>query len=212
MTTILAIDTSTGPCSVAVWHDGRIAVYVENSKPVMQSASLMPMVEDTLAESGLCYKDLNLVAATVGPGSFTGIRVGLASAIGIAYATAIPGVGYTTLEVLAHAAGKQAGPVLSALNAGKGEYYYQPYEISPRWQALSEPAVGSPETVASTLGTPALTSGNVVLEKTGFTPVPVDFPRADILAGLAASDSDGLTELKPFYIRAPDAKLPTKHL
>jgi len=76
-TSILAIDSATGPCSVAVWDGNRIAAYVENLKPIMQSASLIPMVEEALRQSGKDYKDMGCIAAAIGPGSFTGIRVAL---------------------------------------------------------------------------------------------------------------------------------------
>jgi tRNA threonylcarbamoyladenosine biosynthesis protein TsaB len=200
MTTILAIDCATGPCSVAIWDGSRIAAYVENLKPVMQSASLIPMVETALKQSGMVYKDIGLVAATVGPGSFTGIRVGLAAAKGIAYAANVPSRGFTTLDVLAFAARKQGGNILALLQAGKGEYYYQYTEKSP--------SVAAPQQIiAETPSLPVLIAGNVPLAADGFTSSDITFPRADALAELAASNAAYL-ELKPFYIRPPDAKLP----
>lgn len=193
MTTILALDAATGPCSVAVLKDGHVAAYVENLKPVMQSASLMPMVEEALEKSGVSYTDLTAVACTIGPGSFTGIRVALAAARGICFAAKIPGLGFTTLEVLAHAAGEKHA--LAALNAGKGEYYYQPYKNGP----LHEPRVGTLEAaVASAPG--ALLIGNAP-DSSGHP-----FPRADALARLAASNASKAAALHPFYIRLPDAK------
>src|SRR5438105_2329637 len=98
MTTILAIDTATGPCSVAVWKNGSIAAYCEELRTSAQSTMLMPMIEKALLKSHTEYGDLSAVAATIGPGSFTGIRVGLAAARGIAFAAGIKGLGFTTLE------------------------------------------------------------------------------------------------------------------
>ena len=205
MTTILAIDCATGPCSVAVWDGQTIAAYVENLKPVMQSASLIPMVEDALKQSGMTYKDIGLVAATVGPGSFTGIRVGLAAAQGIAYAAKIPSKGFTTLEVLVFAADPNA-TTLAILQAGKGEWYYQYFAPSPHPKPLSEPKVGVLELAVAEAPSATITvSGNA---STSFASCGVTFPRADALARLAAT-SHAYQELRPFYIRPPDAKLPT---
>ncbi len=201
MPTILAIDTSTGPCSVAVWHNGKITAYVENTKPVVQSAELIGMIEAALKQSAITYNDLTQIAATTGPGSFTGIRVGLASARGIAFATKRPTVGYTTLEVVAAAARKEnPGPVLAVLNAGKGEYYYQPFDASGT--PLAEPLLAAPETALALGGTIA---GNIP----GAT-CSITFPRAHALAELAALKPAGSQALRPYYIRPPDAKLPTK--
>ncbi len=206
---LLAIDTATGPCSVAVWKDGGLAAYVEEVKPTQQSASLMLMVEQALASAGVSYKDLSLVACTTGPGSFTGIRVGLASASGIAFAAKIAGAGYTTLEVLAFGARKTlAGEtvILAVLNAGKGEFYFQSFAASP-FAAIGEPQLGSLEQAAALAGAGALQCGNVAAMQ-GFRDVGMPFPRADALAELAALKGDG-GALRPYYIRDADAKLPT---
>jgi len=199
MTAILAIDTATGPCSVAIWHNGRVSAYVENRAPVMQSASLVPMVEEALKQAGLGYRDLATVACTTGPGSFTGIRVGLATASGIAFASSIKGIGFTTLEVMAFAARKHAAPaqaVLALLNAGKGEYYYQCFPGG-------EPRLAALEQALADAGAGALIASNVP----SIANCDVTFPRADALAELAAT-SHASAALAPFYIRPPDAKLP----
>jgi tRNA threonylcarbamoyl adenosine modification protein YeaZ len=193
MTTILALETATGPCSVAVWKQGRIAAYVEQLRPVMQSASLMPMVEEVLEKSATAYDDLTAVACTIGPGSFTGIRVALAAARGICFAAKVKGLGFTTLAVLASAAGGEK-KILAALNAGKGEYYYQLFKNSP----LGEPTVG-PLDAALALAPDALLIGNAPAASGH------PFPRADALAALAATEKNALP-LRPFYIRPPDAK------
>lgn len=210
MTTILALDTATGPCSVALWKNGQVAAYLENTQmPVRQSACLLPMVEQALAQTNTSYHDLNTVAATVGPGSFTGIRIALAAAHGIAFAANVRETGFTTLEVLAYAA-RTEGQILSILTAGKGEYYYQYFETSPHWRPLSEPMLGTLEqAIEAAADEPATISGNAVISHPGFATSPITFPRADALAELAATQTASLA-LKPFYIRPPDAKLPTK--
>jgi len=206
MTTILALDCATGPCSVALWHDGKIVAYVENLTPVVQSACLIPMVEEALKQGNLSYKDLTMVAATVGPGSFTGIRIGLAAAKGIAYAAGIPNQGYTTLEVLAFATRTEKNPTLALLQAGKGECYYQ-YFVGGT--PVAEAQLGTTEQImAQSTALPTAVCGNIALKNNDFIETGLTFPRADILAELAATASKYLP-LTPLYIRPPDAKLPT---
>ena len=233
MTTILAIDSATGPCSVALWKGGRVAAYLENLKPSAQSAVLLPMIEEALKQNNIHYRDLSHIAATVGPGSFTGIRAGLAAARGIAFSAGIKSLGFTTLEVMAFAAyasysspirgevrrgaghgkAEQASPhpnppstgegnILAILNAGKGEYYYQAYQTSPQWQPLCDAKLGLlQDAMASAEG--AFITSNVDT---------AHFPRADALAELAATREASAQFLTPFYIRLPDAKLPSKNL
>jgi tRNA threonylcarbamoyladenosine biosynthesis protein TsaB len=201
MPTILAFDTATGPLSVALWKGGKLASYIENPASVMQSAQLVPMIEQALRETQTTYKNLSAVACTIGPGSFTGIRVGLATARGICLAGAIKGVGFTTLEVLAMSARKSGLPVLALLTAGKGEHYYQGF--SSHGKPLFEPKLGLLEDAAKAMQTPFVTIGNASLQ--GVKALPVTFPRADALAELAATQHDTTAALKPFYIRPPDA-------
>lgn len=196
---ILAIDSATGPCSVALWAGGRVLAYREELAPVMQSARMMPMVAAALHEAGLTYKDVGLVAATVGPGSFTGIRVALAAARGIAFAAGIATAGYTSLAVLAHGCA-EPGAVLAVLNAGKGECYYQLFDSGHAHG--HDVQLGTPEVALSHAG-----SAHVVGNLPGM--LPPHHPRADVLASLAASGAAS-QPLSPFYIRPPDAKLPTK--
>ncbi len=202
MVNILAIDTSVGPTSVAVCKNGHIAATLEDMGTAVQSARLLPMIEEALEKSSTSYKDLSAVACTIGPGSFTGIRIALSAARGIALATDIKGLGFTTLEVLAFAANKQSkSPVLTLLNAGKGEVYYQGFDaMKPRFEAR----LGTLEKAASDMHGDFSTAGNVTM--IGRTPLPIAFPRADALAELAATHTSATQDLAPFYIRPPDAK------
>jgi tRNA threonylcarbamoyladenosine biosynthesis protein TsaB len=208
---ILALDASTGPCSVAIWLDGKVTACEETLKSTQQSARLLPMTESVLAQSGIGYKDLTAIAATIGPGSFTGIRIALAAAQGIAMAAGLTPMGFGTLEVLAFAA-QSANPsngatVLALINAGKGECYYQ-YA-----RPMAAPLVGTLE--AALEEAPAnhvLVAGNVLVERAGFSMSNITYPRADALARLAASGNRPHQPLRPLYIRPPDAKLPKEHL
>lgn len=198
MVNFLGIDTSTGPCSVAVWKNGNIAATLEDPGTATQSASLMPMIEKALQKSGLGYRDLAAVACTIGPGSFTGIRVGLSAARGIMLAAGIKGLGFTTLEVLAFAARKSGTPILAALQAGKGEVYYQGFDTAPGWQPRFAACLGTLAAAIASMPAEAQLVGNVKDASA--------FPRADMLCELAATHAAQAQPLSPFYIRPPDAK------
>ncbi|MCH7931874.1 MAG: tRNA (adenosine(37)-N6)-threonylcarbamoyltransferase complex dimerization subunit type 1 TsaB, partial [Proteobacteria bacterium] len=92
---VLALDTATAACSVALWSDGTVLAQRFATMARGHAEALMPMVEAVMAEAGLAFADLDLVATTVGPGTFTGLRVGLAAARGLALAGGLPIVGVT---------------------------------------------------------------------------------------------------------------------
>lgn len=203
---ILAIDTATGPSSVALASGNNVLSYIENMDSSAQSSQLVPMVEHALAKAGLSYAGLDAIACTVGPGSFTGLRVGLASARAIGLATAKPVLGFTTLEVLAYAASLQAKhsqPILAALNAGKGEEYLQRFHSVP-FAANGDPWVGKAADISPNATDGALLCGNVDLP--GLTHAGVRHPRADALAMLAMHGTLPVRPPSPLYIRPPDAK------
>ena len=207
--TILAIDSATGPCSVALWKNGRVASCLENMQPHSQSAALMPMVEEILLKDNLVYGGLSAIAATIGPGSFTGIRVGLAAARGIAFAAGIKSLGFTTLEVMAFAARAQAKHILAVLNAGKGEFYAQRFATAPHFHAVSEAMLGKPEDIMSSACPETYVVSNADTSRPSSV---ICHPSAAALAELAATHETGAQPLTPFYIRPPDAKLPAKKL
>lgn len=197
MAVILAIDASIGRCSAAVWREGKAVAYRELLETTKQSSQLLPLIEATLQDAKLDYKDLNLVACTIGPGSFTGIRIGIATARGIAFAANIPSLGFTTLEVMAHATG--ASHTLAIVNAGKGEVYYQAFGNSP-----CEPSIGKLDDVLKLYPNHSLACS--VPLPAGYATPAITHPRADALAELAATQAQHAVPLAPFYIRPPDAK------
>ena len=125
MTRLLAIDCAAGACSVAVRDASGILAAAHSAMERGQAEALMPMVADVLAEAGIVASDLGAVAATVGPGSFTGVRIGLAAARGIALAAGLPTVPVTTLEAIAEAAGPGDQPLLVVLDAKRSDVYGQ---------------------------------------------------------------------------------------
>jgi len=98
---ILAIESSAGAASAAFMDEGRLLAYAYQNNGLTHSATLMAMVQDMLKNSGLRLKDADAVAAAVGPGSFTGLRIGVAAAKGLAWGADIPCIGVSTLEAMA---------------------------------------------------------------------------------------------------------------
>lgn len=98
---LLAFDCATSVRSVAVWHEGKILSHLQEQASTGEAQRLIPLIEAAMADVGMDYRDLDGVAVTLGPGSFTGIRVGLATARGICLAAEKPLIGVTTLEALA---------------------------------------------------------------------------------------------------------------
>jgi tRNA threonylcarbamoyladenosine biosynthesis protein TsaB len=138
---ILAIDTAS-TCSVAVACDGRIVARRHADIARGHAEALMPMIAAALAETGIGYDDLDLIAAAIGPGSFTGLRTGLAAARGLALALGVPTRGVTSLEAAA-AAAACGEPVLVVLESKRADIYAQSFDAT--LAPLGEPAVVSPD-------------------------------------------------------------------
>ena len=118
---LLAFETSTEACSVAIWRDGEVLERHEVA-PRRHAELVLPWAEGLLAEAGLSRTMLDAVAVGRGPGAFTGVRLGIATAQGIALALDLPMLPVSTLAALAMAA-PEPGPVLAAIDARMGEVY-----------------------------------------------------------------------------------------
>jgi tRNA threonylcarbamoyladenosine biosynthesis protein TsaB len=98
---VLGLDSALTACSAALWQDGEILARRMEVMPRGQSEALMPMAVAVMGEADLAFEELDRLGVTVGPGSFTGLRIGLAAARGMAVALRLPLVGVTTLEAVA---------------------------------------------------------------------------------------------------------------
>src|SRR5690554_6663319 len=124
---ILAIDTTTAVCSAALADEGQLLAEVTTNIPRTHSQRLMPLVDSLFQETGLTPQDLDLLAVTRGPGSFTGLRIGIATIKGLGLALDIPVVGASSLQVLAHNFGGEAY-VCPVLNARRDQVYTALFE------------------------------------------------------------------------------------
>ena len=183
---ILAFDTVLDACSAAVWDDTVVAAACEMRR-AGHAEALVPMIENVMAEAGCSYADLDVVAVTRGPGSFTGLRIGLAAARAIALAAARPAIGLTSLEVVAAAARshvRPGEPILVALDARRGAIYAQVFELDG-------------EDVRATSAARRIEAGEatVLLRRAG--PVRGGVLVGDAAALVAAAHGDGAFRVAP---------------
>ena len=121
---VLAFDTCLGAVSVAVRWQGPggdwLTRHAHEARERGHAERLIPMMAEVMEEAGLAFSDLHRIAVTVGPGTFTGVRVGVAAARGLALASGVAVVGTTTLAVMAHQADQLLGPARARPSAGGG--------------------------------------------------------------------------------------------
>jgi len=223
---ILAFDTVLDACSAAVW-DGTVVAAAREMRRAGHAEALVPMIEHVMAEAGCSYADLDVVAVTRGPGSFTGLRVGLAAARAIALAAARPALGLTALEVVAAATRghvRPGEPILVSLDARRGAIYAQAFVLEGEdVRATSEARRIEPDEAAGLLPRRGAVGGGVVVGDAaalvaaafvdgGFTvgPSPA-LPDAAVLAALAATRIGRLgmpngEPPTPLYLRPPGAR------
>lgn len=125
---ILALETSAKAVSAAVTEDGAVAASCYQCTGLTHSRTLMPMVEAMLRNADLTTSDLGAIAVAAGPGSFTGIRIGVAAAKGLAFALSLPTVGVSTLEAMARNVAFADGVIVCAMDARRGQFYNAVFE------------------------------------------------------------------------------------
>ncbi|MCW9035509.1 MAG: tRNA (adenosine(37)-N6)-threonylcarbamoyltransferase complex dimerization subunit type 1 TsaB [Rhodospirillales bacterium] len=214
---ILALDTATNACSVALRFNGELKARLFEEMPRGQSEALVPMVLDCLEQGGTTFEELDALAVTIGPGAFTGLRIGLSTARALALAAKLPLIGVTSLEAVAHGISEDERKdhnILVVLDAKRSDVYCQIFDnqLSP----TSEPQTFLPEELPGLTGDgPLLLVGDYAPRLGNIFPEAVlsqanGLPDAAIVAQLA--EQKGLPkeviQIDPLYIRPPDAKLP----
>jgi len=140
---VLALETSTEYCSVALWQDGR-SYELNELVGQKHSERLISMVDEVLKDAGIKIQQLDGIAFGKGPGSFTGVRIACGAAQGLAFGTDLPVAGICTLEALAEASGKTR--VIAVLDARMGEIYHAAYEkLNGFWAEACSPCLCKPE-------------------------------------------------------------------
>lgn len=221
---VLALDTATRSCSVAVAIDGKPAAEVTTLSNRTHSLHLMGMIRDVLALAELGLKDIDGFAVTIGPGSFTGLRIGISTAKGLAFAAGKPCVGVSSLEALASVCLPWPDRICVLMDARKGEVYTAVYqELDGRLERIGDERVVAPEAILRTIASPHLFVGEgvplyekmiraIVAENARWAPGDRLFPKASSVARLAidrlaGATADGVDLLVPRYIRQSDSEL-----
>lgn len=219
---LLALDTTLQACSAAVLRgegDDRQIFAAFERRERGHAEAIMPMIHALMETAGLDWQALDRIAATTGPGSFTGVRVGVAAARGLALATGAALTGITTLAVIARGAmdreDEAAELIAAAADARRGQVYFALFDAAGR--ALCDHMALSPHEAAGLV--PA--SRRVVLagsgagavaealdeRRTDLVTVASDVePEASVLAHMAVSRPPEDGPLRPVYLRPPDAK------
>jgi len=226
---VLALDTSHGHGSVAVVRDRNILGEIVFDASDTHSATLMPAIDYCLKVSKVQISDMDYFAVVIGPGSFTGLRIGLATVKAFCAATGKGVVPLTSLEVLAGAFPFSTRPILTLIDARRGEVYGALYKMDGvRPQPLVGPFSSKPADLSKVLkgynsssgfivcGTGAIRYRETIETALGnshhFAPERWALPSASILAFLSNQREPivgaDLNNLEPEYIRPPDAKIP----
>lgn len=223
---LLVIDTSTTANSIAVTEDGRLLAELLVNPEAGNSASLMGSLDMVLRSAGITTGGLDAIGVSLGPGSFTGLRVGIAAAKGLSLATGIPVVGFSSLAMLAMNLPHASLPVCPLLDARKSEVYGALYRCGAVPEATIRDMVARPADLLEKiggetlfLGSGALRYRDLIVEKLGasahFAPSVCHQPRASAGALLAADllaqgKAIPARDLVPVYLRLSEAELARK--
>jgi len=199
---LLAFDTATPAVTVALVDDDRLVGSLTHVDPLRHGELLGPTIEQVLARAWIRPADLDRIAVGVGPGPFTGLRVGLVTAQVMAATLAIPTTGVCSLDIIA-ANGPPTGDFVVATDARRKEVFWARYRDGRR---LDEPRVGRPADVATTL--PVLGAGPRLYPEAFPNPYVPELPdAADLGLGVTAGRFPEVP-LVPMYLRRPDVAEP----
>jgi tRNA threonylcarbamoyladenosine biosynthesis protein TsaB len=214
---VLAIDTALGACAAAVLDTAAGAIIAHESQTMQRghAEALMPLIKRVMESAGFTFADLDRIAVTTGPGSFTGLRVGIAAARGLGLAAGKPVVGLTTLAAYAAPliAADDTLPVVAAIDARHDNVYLQvfgpggrtivPPRLAPLREALRVAATGAPRLTGN-----AAEALAAIWPRAERPPTAVEqhaAPDIDWVARLGAA-ADETAPPKPLYLRPPDAQ------
>jgi len=223
----LGLETATSACAAALWSAAEGRVLAVRAQPMARGLAerLVPLVQELMAEAGLGFADVDRFAACVGPGTFTGLRIGLAAARGFALAAGRPLVGITSFLAVAHgvpAARPAAGPLLACIESRREELFIQPFDAGRR--PLAPPREILPAALAAHLRA-TLPSGPLLLAGDAAARAAAalgDRPDLDIHPCTGAAEAVAVARLAagldpaelpqwpadPYYLRPPDVTLP----
>ena len=212
---VLAIDTSTETLALAAARGDAWASLCLR-RGLQHSSGLLPLAASLLAELGMSVSDLELLVCARGPGSFTGIRIGLATAMGISHGSGAPLVGVSTLDAIALPWTSHDGDVCAVLDARKGKYYAAFYRHGARQGAYRDVSPGELERLLAAADRPLLAGPDAprigaLLGDTGQRVSSTDFldPRSLLRIGMKQFEEKGEdpSTLQPLYLRKSEAEI-----
>lgn len=215
---LLAIDTALDACAAGILDTGTGHLVAHETLPMKRghAEALMPLLARVMTQSGIAFAELDRIAVTTGPGSFTGLRVGLSAGRGIGLAAGKPVVGVTTLAAYAAPVVSRNGdvPVIASIDARHDHVYFQ--AVSGNGTSLQRPCVIpiNEAIEAARFGAPHLVgnAANLLAARwpdDALQPVAIDeqaAPEISWVAWLGAAVDPQTALARPFYLRAPDAK------
>jgi tRNA threonylcarbamoyladenosine biosynthesis protein TsaB len=221
---VLGIDTATRIASVGLVQDGELLAEESSQEAPNHTGTLLPLIITLLARSGVALADVQGIGVSIGPGSFSGLRIGLSTVKGFAYALGQRVVGVSTLEALAHTVTNWHGGICPILDARKGEVYAAFFRRDRlgRLERLTLDQVCTPPALLEKVPTPCLflgdgveTYGVLIQERYGsaarLLPFASYHPRGAVVARLAwerlsRGGYDDVSALVPHYVRKPEAE------
>lgn len=220
---VLSIDTSTKCLSMAVLEESGTICELSRITPMQHSSLLFPMMDDCLKKAGITIKAIDGFAVSLGPGSFTGLRIGVAAMKGLAFSLGRPIVGIPTLDVIAENAKPDKYKVVPILDAKRGQVYSAIYTFNGQHiKRLSEDMVIDIDGLLEKIDDKVMFLGegleryqDVIKEKSNgmalFAPRKSWFPRASVVARhgirrLKSGPPDSTYDISPIYHRRPEAE------
>lgn len=209
---VLAIDSALGGCAVAVMAGGQgYARALETNRD--QAAKLVPLINDVMAEAGIAFADLGLIVTTTGPGSFTGLRIGLSTARAFGLALSVPVQGVSTFEAMVKSC-KPQGPSVVVLESKRADFYVQAFDEAFRPE-------GAPQCLlAADIPADRIVCGDALARLRAETGRSYDgaiermlldpLVLAEIGVVLYAGNGDKAQKPEPFYMRGADVSVSNK--
>jgi len=221
---VLGLDTSTTTGGVAIISEQRLIANYQLDVTLTHSARLFPALEAVLHDAQLTFKEINGIAVSIGPGSFTGLRIGVAAAKSLAYLNKIPLVGISTLDALAYPFIQSQRLICPILDALRGEVYTAVYQTANgNLEKIIDDIVIPVAGLLEQIKFPCLFTGNGIAKykteietrlgsQAVFVPInlQVVLPSSVAELGLqkiSAGKSDDLLKLEPHYLRRPEAEI-----
>jgi tRNA threonylcarbamoyladenosine biosynthesis protein TsaB len=220
--TVLAFDTATSSCAICIWQEGKILANAQKILERGHAEVLVPMIEGVLREAALTYGELELLAVTIGPGAFTGIRIGLATARSLALASGLPLIGVGNFDALAQATTpeeRQGRRMMIVLETKRSDFYACCYDdtLAP----VADPKAVDEAALVEMAGNEKILLVGDVIERASAAlqgkgldiQLSSTGPHVDpaVVAALAAAKfrSGGPIDLpRPLYLKPPDVNLP----